>query len=350
MADSLAGQTGKFAESQANDVRLYALGVTDDRGQQVGTVVAALSLEPYERTVKKALVASVVFAALMLVAVALATRFLLGRALDPVAEMTRSATEWSEHDLEHRFAAGEPYDEITALAAAFDSMLDKLAASLRHEQRLTAEISHELRTPLAAIIAETELALAESRDADADGAALGHIAERSEALRQILDALLAAARAESSDAHPTTAIQDALASTAAAARRDAPPGIEVNVSQTPGLVVDAETPLLERILHPIVENALTFASARIALSARLDGTGVLIEVADDGPGVGEEDAEQVFEPGYRGSQDQRRTSAGTGLGLALSRRLAHAAGGDVFLAPSEQGAVFEVRLPGRRQP
>ena len=54
-------------------------------------------------------------------------------------------------------AAGEPHDELTGLAAAFDRMLDRLAASLRHEQRFSAELSHELRTPLAAILAEAEL-------------------------------------------------------------------------------------------------------------------------------------------------------------------------------------------------
>ena len=66
---------------------------------------------------------------------------------------------WSEHDPGRRFAAGEPYDEISQLAAMLDGLLDRLAASLRREQRFSAEMSHELRTPLAKIRAEGELAL-----------------------------------------------------------------------------------------------------------------------------------------------------------------------------------------------
>ena len=66
----------------------------------------------------------------------------------------------------HRFNVGEPYDELTQLAATFDDMLARLASSLRHEQLLSAELSHELRTPLAAIATEAELALRRERGAE----------------------------------------------------------------------------------------------------------------------------------------------------------------------------------------
>ena len=85
--------------------------------------------------------------------------------------MTRQAAAWSEHDLDHRFALGEPHDELTELAATLDGLLDRLAASLRREQRFSAELSHELRTPLARVIAESELALRRDREprASTDG-------------------------------------------------------------------------------------------------------------------------------------------------------------------------------------
>jgi signal transduction histidine kinase len=345
LADSLAGRDEAFAESKPADLRLYAQAVRDQQGREAGTVVSAVSLEPYEHTVKRALLASVAFAVLMLVAIAVATRFLLARALDPVAEMTRSATEWSEHDLDHRFAAGEPHDEITELAAGFDSMLEKLSASLRHEQRLTAEISHELRTPLAAIIAETELALARPRSADRDGEALRHIAERGAALTSILEALLAAARAESSDAPPATSLRGVLEEVLAG--EPTMEGIHLALAPGPDFTVDVEAALLERILQPILDNARSFARARIDVAARAEGSDVLISVADDGPGIDPEEAGRIFDPGFRGRG--REPGAGAGLGLPLGRRLARAAGGDVEARRSgdSRGAVFEVRLPGR---
>jgi signal transduction histidine kinase len=349
LADSLAGQDQTFAESQSADLRLYARAVTGQQGRQAGTVVSAVSLEPYEHTVKRSLLASMAFAALMFVTIAVATRFLLARALDPVAEMTRSATEWSEHDLDHRFAAGEPHDEITELAAGFDSMLEKLSASLRHEQRLTAEISHELRTPLAAIIAETELALARRRNATQDSDALEHIAERAAALKSILEALLAAARAESFDAPPATALRSILEE----ALQAGPMTDDVHIVLTPGpdFTVDVEPALLERIVQPILDNARSFARARVLVSARGEGSDVLISVADDGPGVDPGEMSHIFDPGYRGRHRDAAVETGAGLGLALSRRLARAAGGDVqaVKASAGGGAVFEIHLPGRPQ-
>ena len=111
--------------------------------------------------------------------------------------MTAEAATWSESDLDHRFNVGEPHDELTRLASTFDHMLDRLATSLRREQRFSAELSHELRTPLAAISAEAELALARKRQGDEYRAALDVISSRAKQLERTLEALLAAARAES---------------------------------------------------------------------------------------------------------------------------------------------------------
>ena len=147
----------------ADDVRLYAVPVKD-HGRRLGAVVVALSVEPYEQTRKVALVSSLVFGLVVLVLGGLAARWLLGASLRQVTRMTRQAAAWSERDLDHRFGLGEAHDEITELAASLDALLDRLAASLRREQRFSAELSHELRTPLARVIAETELALRRERE------------------------------------------------------------------------------------------------------------------------------------------------------------------------------------------
>ena len=165
-------------------------------GRRVGTVVAAVSLAPYEQTQRLALIASLVLGALMLVVVALAARWLLGASLRPVARMTRQAAAWSERDLDRRFALGEPHDELTELAATLDGLLDRLAASLRREQRFSAELSHELRTPLARVMAESELALRRERTTSEYRRALEQINRNAAQLTRIVDALIAAARHE----------------------------------------------------------------------------------------------------------------------------------------------------------
>jgi signal transduction histidine kinase len=353
LAASLAGGNDAFADEADADVRLYSRAIRADDGNQVGTVVAALSVEPYEHTVKRALIASIAFAILMLGATIIGTWLLLGRALHTVSRMTTEATEWSEHDLDHRFAAGEPYDEITELAAAFDSMLDKLASSLRHEQRLSAEISHELRTPLAAILAESELSLAHGASKGDERAVLERIADRATALTRILDALLAAARGETRGVPVLTPVRPIL-ERALADGRTAPGGADLTFrladpdGEGDGGAADVEPELVERIVAPLIENACRFAQGHVELSVATAGSTVVIGVADDGPGVRPGDEDAIFEPGWRGDAD----GPGAGLGLALSRRLARAVGGDVVLVvpPPQLGALFEVRLPSVGSP
>ena len=111
----------RFKES----LRLYALPVTHD-GERVGTVVAGVSLAPYDETATIALVGSLGLAVLLLAAVALLSHWILGKALLPVSRMTDDAADWSEHDLDRRFDRGEPYDELTRLAATLDALLERL--------------------------------------------------------------------------------------------------------------------------------------------------------------------------------------------------------------------------------
>jgi two-component system, OmpR family, sensor kinase len=153
-ARALAGRTRAFAEPQDTDARLYALPIVFD-GRRAGTVVSGVSLAPYEQTRKTAFFASLVLGGVIVLLGALGARWLLASALRPVTRMTRQAAEWSERDLDHRFGLGAPNDELTELAATLDALLDRIAASIRHEQRFSAELSHELRTPLARVLAET---------------------------------------------------------------------------------------------------------------------------------------------------------------------------------------------------
>src|SRR5205085_10808468 len=142
-ARALAARAPAKADVARSDTRLYAVPIVN-RGRRLGTVVAAVALAPYEQTERSALVASVALGGLLLLVVALAARWLLLASLRPVGRMTRQAAEWSEHDLRRRFALGEPYDEVSELAATLDRLLDRLAAGFRREQRFSSELSHEL--------------------------------------------------------------------------------------------------------------------------------------------------------------------------------------------------------------
>lgn len=344
LADSLAGGPRTSVDQESTDSRVLAVPV--ERGTtRSGTIITALSTEPYEATANKALVGSAIFAAVLLVLIAIGTQVLVGRALRPVVRMTEEAREWSESDLDHRFNAGDPHDELTTLATTFDSMLERLASALRNEQRFTAEISHELRTPLAAVIGESELALRRERSPGEYREAFAGIHRRATQLQATLDSLLLAAgsRAATGErANVNDAVGRAIDGLSALTAQN---GIAVSRHGDATAEVAANGRVVERALSPLLENACRYGASAVEVEVARENGEVVVSITDDGSGVDEAEAESLFMPGRRGSAAARNGAHGAGLGLSLARRLAQALGGDVRAVAGGGGARFELRIP-----
>jgi signal transduction histidine kinase len=345
-AQALTRRGRGFIDVPARHTRLYGLPIVDG-GRRIGTVVGAVDLAPYQQIASTALLGSLALAVLALLAVGVASRWILARALRPVAEMTRQAADWSEHDLERRFGLGEPRDEFTTLAATLDGLLDRVAASLRHEQNLTADLSHELRTPLTQISTEAQFALRHGTRSPEQRESYERILRSAQYMVRILDTLMAAARAQ---AAPAPAARDATAAVRGAIDAVRPLAeqnrIEIDLpAASAGVVGAGDDALIERVLTPLLENACRFARRRITVEIADGSRGVEIIVQDDGPGIASEDAERVFEPGFRSAHTTATLLKSAGLGLPLARRLARGVGGDVRVDESPVGARVIVSLP-----
>jgi two-component system, OmpR family, sensor kinase len=345
-AHRLAGSGHRFVDVPGADTRLYAAAVVR-AGKPVGTVVAGVSLAPYEQTRKLALLASLVLGGIVLLLVLVSARWLLSASLRPVVRMSRQAAQWSEFDLEHRFALGPPHDELTELAANLDGLLDRLAASLRHERRFSAELSHELRTPLARVRAESELALRRDREPHEYRRALELIERNADQLARTIDALVAAARYEAGGERGTADAHEVVDGAArACSGLLAERGMELQIAPTSSrLRVGVDGDLAERILQPILENACRYGTTRVDVGIGPENSSVVYTVEDDGPGVAADEPERIFEPGVRGRAPRAGDGSGAGLGLALARRLARSVDGDVVADPAASGGRFLVRLP-----
>ncbi len=343
-AASLAGgpeRTLRFRES----VRLYSLPVID-HGKRIGTVVAGVPLAPYDATATIAFAGSVGLAFALLIAVALLSHWILGKALLPVSRMTDDAADWSDHDLDRRFDRGEPYDELTRLASTLDALLERLSASLRHEQRFTAELSHELRTPLAKIAAESELALRRERSNDDYRRSLEAVHRNAEQMTRTVEALVSASRQEAGLNRTTSDARDGVRASVEAVYEEAEAaGMEIRLSVPPGPVkVAIEADLLERIVHPLLDNAVRYGRSLVSVELSLSGTTAIVAVSDDGAGLIEDEIEVIFEPGIRGSA-ALGAPRGAGLGLALARRLVRTVGGEITAKATDAGGRFSLRLP-----
>jgi signal transduction histidine kinase len=236
-------------------------------------------------------------------------------------------------------------DELGRLARTFDALLDRVAASVRHEQRLSAELSHELRTPLSRIVAEVELLQRRERAPEERREALAAIARSAGEMSGVLETLMAAARAEAGLDSGRADLREVLGRLRTTwepvlAERDLTLDVRVPSER---LIAGVAPELVERAVTPLLDNARRHARARVRLEALASGSDVAIAVADDGPGLPAGEGDRIFEPGVSVATNGHR---GAGLGLPLARRLARAAGGDVV--PREgggPGAELRVVLP-----
>jgi signal transduction histidine kinase/acyl-CoA reductase-like NAD-dependent aldehyde dehydrogenase len=312
--------------------------------EQVGVVVVAVSLAPYQRTETRTLLVGIGLAVLVVLGVSGMAAWTVRRALRPVEVMAQRASEWSADDLGRRFDLGEPHDELTRLGQVLDGLLARVSRTILAEQRLTAELAHELRTPLTVIRAEAELAGLDPALSPAQADRIGRIVASVDQLTEVIGTLLAVSRGQV-DRDDRASVDDVLRAAAAAlgstSGTPAAGATGLVVVPAPGLELGVPQAVALRALAPLLENAVRYCRSRVTVRAGARGGSIEISVTDDGPGLGGIDPELVFTPGYR-AQD----SPGAGLGLALARRVALAAGGSVAAAPAEDHGRFVLTLPG----
>jgi len=301
-----------------------------------GVVVISERLDSYQDIVHGALAISVGIGGSIVVLATILVAWASRRALAPVAQMAHTAEGWSEHDLDRRFELGPPTNEIRALGHTLDRLLDRVRRAIRDEQRLTSELAHELRTPLTAVLATAEII--EGRD-DLDDELredLSYITDSCRDMAATITGLVDLARSRSTGARTEEAD---VAAVVRGVLRDLSDADQVRVDLEGDFHVAVTPTLAARAISPVIENAIRHAEQVEVTGFRFDEW-IVLRVADNGPGVDEPDLDVIFVPGHTGG-------GGSGLGLALARRVARSVGGDVTLQPhaSSGGATFEIRLP-----
>jgi two-component system phosphate regulon sensor histidine kinase PhoR len=208
----------------------------------------------------------------------------------------------------------------------------------------TAAVSHELRTPLARLLALLESAELPGADLQALlRQAHGEVAE----MRELVDDILFLSELEQQrevvslgDTEAAPVLRELVAELAERAEMA---GITVELRiEDESLHVPLRRRMLRLVAENLLENVLRYAGegATSTVSLRREDGAVVLEVADDGAGVPEEDVPRLFERFFR--SDRARTTRGSGLGLAIVKHVIEAAGGNVE-ARGGQGRGLDVR-------
>ena len=208
----------------------------------------------------------------------------------------------------------------------------------------TAAVSHELRTPLARLLALLDSASLPSADTKA---LVEQAKQEVESMAELVDDVLFLSELETGravvglgDVTVAPVVRDVVEALRASAERHAQ---EIVTLVAEDVVVAVRPRILRVLLENLVTNAIRYAGdgARCTISARNEGDVVLLSVADNGPGVPNDELARLFERFFRG--DRARTTRGTGLGLAIVKHVVTQAGGEVEARRGPGGIGLEIR-------
>jgi two-component system sensor histidine kinase MprB len=265
-----------------------------------------------------------------------------GAALAPVRRLTQTAEDVSEtKDLSRRIDA-HGRDELSRLAASFNTMLAALEDSARAQRQLVSDASHELRTPLTSLRTNIEVLARENGLAPDERAQLmKDVSEQLIEMSALVAELVELARGDRQPQEPEDVRLDLVTADAIERTKRNRPGVDFR-SDLEETLVRGEPSTIERAVSNLLDNAAKWSPPGAEVDVQLQH-GELV-VRDHGPGIEEEDVPFIFDRFYRAPS--ARSMPGSGLGLAIVRQVAETHGGSIAVeAPADGGTRMRFRLP-----
>jgi signal transduction histidine kinase len=341
---------GKTAKEEL--VRAPALGEDDEvlvsaRGvavnDQAYVVLVAEPLEVQTDTLRTVGLLLLVAAPLLIALVGVAVWVLVGRSLKTVERIRRQVAEIDGQRLSERVEVPPTGDEIAALAATMNQMLDKLERSDSTHRAFFSDASHELRSPLSTLVTTAEVASMDDTGKtwlDMQQTVLNE----SSRMQSLVEDLLTLAKV---DAHQLQLdiqevdLEDVLDSEITRLRTVS--SLQINAELQPARVRGDER-RLSQVFRNVLDNAARYAKSAIIVRMERRPGEVVVSVDNDGEIISAQDRSRVFERFARLDASRSSDRGGSGLGLAISREIMLAHGGTVVASEWNGWCRFEVIL------
>ncbi len=250
--------------------------------------------------------------------------------------------------------------EVASHARAFNRMADKIAETISQlelvdasRRSLVAAVTHDLRRPLTNIhLAVQRIEMRAARSDDAATATLAQEAKRScDNLDQLIEDLFQLAKLDAGEKlNASTLLVSTVGERLTASLLSVAEQHQITlVNEVPdSLYVAADDEKLMRLLSNLVENAILYSGSgsTVTFRARPSGDRAIIQVADNGRGIAEDELSRLFEWFYRGEHGVKARPSGSGLGLAICKRIAELHGSQLKASSTVgSGTTFEFTLP-----
>jgi signal transduction histidine kinase len=316
-------------EISGRSIRQVQLPI-EQEGKIKGYILAAMSSEAAFNILLKLRNVLLVSYLIILVGLYFVSRFLAGRSIKPIQDVTNTITRITKNNLTERVTLPQNKDEIYELSTAFNALLTRIENALERERQFTSDASHELRTPLATLRGTLEVLIRKPRTAEEYVEKIGYSLTEIEKMTLMLEQLLLLARLDSKsvnhDLHlislPT--ILDESLSHHKKLITDKDLHISLDFDHHDQLMVPHYYTNL--MIGNILSNAIKYAKVGSSVYIKIDvvNNRVRCSIKDEGIGIAKEDLSHIYESFFRSNSLDHKHIAGNGLGLSIVKKCADA--------------------------
>lgn len=271
------------------------------------------------------------------------------RGLAPLRGISRDAAAVTATNLSQRLSMESIPVELKEVVRTLNEMLERLEDSFLRLSDFSSDLAHELRTPVSNLLTQTQVTLSKARTIEEYQDVLGSNIEEFERLSKMISDMLFLAKAENELVVPSLEMVDlrkeveGLLEFYEAVAEDA--GISLQVDGSASVACDKL--MVRRAIGNLVSNAIRYTPAGGKVTVRLasEGPETTIAVENNGETIPEEHLPRLFDRFYRADASRKRHSEGVGLGLAITRSIVRAHGGDAVVTSGNGMTVFTLKLP-----
>ena len=274
--------------------------------------------------------------------------------LAPIRDITELASTLSASNLSNRINIAGTKNELKDLAVVINSMLDRIERSYNSQKQFVSDASHELRTPIAVLQGYINMLKRWGKsDPEVLEEGINAIAQETESMKELVESLLFLARHDKKtlmmEMEPFDAL-DVLTELHREAAMVTPEDTFI-LSPAASCPMEGDRSMVKQVMRILCDNAVKYTpkGGIINLSIERRPGWVTLSVADNGPGISQEDLPKIFERFYRADAARRSEGGGHGLGLSIARIIVMAHGGKLRVRSKVGvGSTFYVDLPEKQ--
>ena len=317
----------EFIDTKLNNIPVRQIQTAIiNKGEVVGYLVVAMSLEDFEIVLILKNILLITFP-LILILLFLIARFFAGRSIKPVGTIIETSSQITKDNLQTRIPLPQNKDELYVLSENINNLLSRIENAIDREKQFTSDASHELRTPLAVIKGTMEVLIRKPRNQQEYEEKIQFCISEVDRLNHMVDQLLLLARFENQkqNVKQETIYLNALVldNLTRFSEKSENKKLKIKTEFTEDYYLISDNYLVSIIISNLISNAIKYSNPNGEIAIELGKTNdeVTFSITDYGVGIAKNDLDKIFNSFYRSDVSNHPEIKGTGLGLSIVKRL-----------------------------